>query len=243
MPPAIILAAGRGNRLLPLTADRPKCLVEVGGKTLLEHQARAIRMSGVRVIQVVTGHGADRVHAHCNGSTLYAHNPDFDITNSLDSLGYITLEPGAEGILILNSDVLFHPQLLANLLNDPRENVLLADFRTGFGEEEMKIIVDESSRIQAISKSLDPATVQAENLGVLKLGRAAACDLLALARAREGRDKAIKWAPDGINFLRDRHEFYALPIGELPWTEIDFPEDLARAENLVYPLIEPALWG
>ncbi|MBI3735936.1 hypothetical protein HY256_05440 [Candidatus Sumerlaeota bacterium] len=143
---------------------------------------------------------------------------------------------------MLNSDVLFHPALLPRLIADERENVLLADFREGMGEEEMKIVVDASHRLRHVSKVIDPHKAHAENLGVLKLGQTAAHRMIQLARSR-GRDPKIRWVPDGIHFLRDELEFYALPIGELPWTEIDYLHDLDRAEREIYPRIAGALWG
>lgn len=242
VPPAVILAAGRGNRLLPMTKDKPKCLLEVGGRTLLEHQIRALQLAGAESIQVVTGHGADFVHMTCNGAATYAHNAEYDTTNSFDSLGYTTLDASAGGLLILNSDVLFHPELLRRLIFDPRENVLLADYHSELGDEEMKISVDMNNRIRKISKSLDPAEAQAENLGVLRLGAAAASRLVELGRCKT-RDKRISWVPDGINHLCGEYEFYALPVGDLPWTEVDFFEDLERAEKEIFPLVAEALWG
>lgn len=241
-PPAVILAAGRGNRLLPLTADRPKCLMTVGERTLLDCQTRALRMAGIEAIQVVTGHGADRVREACNGDVTYAHNADFDRTNSIDSLGCIELEIGPAGLMILNSDVLFHPDAVALLLGDARENVLLADFRPGLGEEEMKIVADGDGRLTHISKTIDPHLAHAENLGVLRLGQGAARAMVELARRRD-RKPGISWVPDGIHHLRNEFAFHALAIGALPWTEIDYPHDLAAAQEIVYPKIKGALWG
>jgi len=240
-PPAVILAAGRGNRLLPLTKDRPKCLLTIGGKTILQHQVQALLLAGVDQIQVVTGHGAELVREVCNGIATYAHNADYDQTNSFDSLACTNFTIGPEGLLILNSDVLFHPQLLANLLADPRENVLLADFREDLGEEEMKIIVDSNQRIIEISKSIDPSLAQAENLGVLKLGEKAARRMLALGAERD-HDSSIRWVPDGIHYLRHEFEFYTLPVSGIPWTEIDYPHDLAAANEIIYPQLHEALW-
>lgn len=241
-PAAIILAAGRGSRLKEYTRDRPKCLLEVGERSIIEHQIQALRLSGVTKIQVVTGYEAGLVHEVCGEEVIYAHNEHFDTTNSFDSLGCATLEPGPEGLLVLNSDVLFHPALVARLLDDARDNVLLADFNSRLAQEEMKIAVDETGRIRAISKALDPAEAQAENLGVLRLGAAVAHRMLELSRGRERAAGRISWVPDGIHYLRADFAFYAVSAEGLPWTEIDFAEDLMRARNDVYPLLHEALW-
>lgn len=241
IPPAVILAAGRGNRLLPLTQDRPKCMLEVGGRSILEHQLQALRLAGVPALQIVTGHGADVVHAACDGWADYAHNERYDQTNSFDSLGFCTLDVAEAGLLVLNSDVLFHPQLLTRLIDDPRPNVLLTDFKSNLGEEEMKIVVDEENRIVHISKTVDPRKAHGENLGVLKLSPEAARRMLDLGASRDRKLK-LSWVPDGIHFLREQFPFYALNIEGLPWTEIDYPHDLEKANREVYPLLHNALW-
>ena len=242
MPTAVILAAGRGNRLLPLTRDRPKCLLEVGPCTILEHQLRALGALGVASIQIVTGHCEQKVRAVCDGLATYAHNIDHATTNSLDSLGCTTVDVGPGGLVIMNSDVLFHPDLMGRLLADERENVLLADFDSELGEEEMKINVDDRNRIVEISKNLDPRAAHAENLGIVRLGPDAAGRFLQLARTR-GATPNILWVPDAIHHLRNEIEFYALATDKLPWIEIDYPHDLERARQSVYPLMHEALRG
>jgi len=237
-----VLAAGRGNRLLPLTERIPKCLLPVGGRSLLEHQLRALQWAGVDRIEIITGHGAERVREVCDGLAGYAHNAQYERTNSLDSLACTTLAPEPDGLLILNSDVLFHPDLLSALLADPRRNVLLADFAATLGEEEMKIRTDGSGRIRAVSKRLSPSAADAENLGLIKLGPPAARALIELAR-RRNRPRGLRWVPDGLHHLRRRFVFHALPTGDLPWIEIDFPDDLRRAETVIYPRLSASLWG
>ena len=227
--------------MLPLTEDRPKCLLEVGPRTMLEHQLQALRMCGVTSIEIVTGHGAERVEETCDGLATYVHNADYARTNSFDSLGCATIEFGPEGLLVLNSDVVFHPELLKRLLDDPRENVLLADFDVAMGEEETKIVVDEQHRILQISKALDPAKAHAENLGIVRFGPAAARSIIKLGADRD-RDPGMLWVPDGIHHLRDEFEFYALGAEGSPWIEVDYVHDLERAREVVYPRIHEVLW-
>lgn len=244
LPPALIMAAGRGNRLLPLTLDRPKCLLEVGPATILTHQVRALRAAGVTQIEIVTGHGDPLVRRLCEGlaaqgELTFTKNELFDSTTSLYSFGCVRTAPPPQGVLVLNSDVVFHPELLRRLIADPRPQVLLADFTGRLGEEEMKICVDNDYQVTAISKSLDPMDAQAENLGVLKLGQAAAGRMLELARTANGH-KELCWIPDAIHQLRYEFDFYALPTGGLPWIEIDYEHDLKRAKEQVWPQLAGA---
>ncbi|HOR27805.1 MAG TPA: phosphocholine cytidylyltransferase family protein [Candidatus Sumerlaeota bacterium] len=241
VPPALIAAAGGGKRLLPMTADRPKCMLEVGGEPILIHQIRALQACGVSQIQLIVGHGEESVRAACaaldHDGISFARNERHATTNSLFSFGCTTLDPYPDGLLVLNSDVLFHPTLLRRLIDNPRENVLLADLRSRLGEEEMKICLDTDFRIRRISKLVDPLQAQAENLGVLKLGPETASRMLRLARA-DGADTRLCWIPDAIDFLAGEIDFFALGSGELPWIEIDYPHDLRRAREEIWPQIQ-----
>ena len=136
--------------------------------------------------------------------------------------------------MILNSDVLFHPALAQRLLDDRRPQVLLADTASHLGEEEMKIQMDTDCRIKAISKSIDPMTAQAENLGVLKAGQEAARAMLALARNPQA-SADMAWVPDAIHALRHEFDWHGLPTAGLPWIEIDYEHDLRRARAEVWP--------
>jgi choline kinase len=239
------MAAGRGNRLLPLTHDRPKCLVEVGNEPIVLHVLRSLRAAGVPRVELVIGHGAELVKevVQAAGFTdvTFALNEHFATTSSLFSLGCTHTVPGPEGLLLLNSDVLFHPELIQKLLGDPRTNVLLAEFNGVLGEEEMKITVDADHRITGISKTIDPTLAQAENLGVLKVGQFAAEAMLKLARQPQlGEEEGLCWVPDAIHALRDELDFFALTTGGLPWIEIDYHHDLKRARNEVWPKITTA---
>ena len=86
MPVAIILAAGRGGRLGPLTAERPKCLLRVGTGSLLDHQLDALRVGGLNSVVVVAGYCADAVEAELAGRASLLLNPRHAETNSLYSL-------------------------------------------------------------------------------------------------------------------------------------------------------------
>src|SRR5690348_14782141 len=111
---AIILAAGKGLRLNGSSGGRPKCLIEIGGASLIERQIWSMRNIGISDVTVVVGFQADSVRDVCGGSVRYVFNDIFDRTNSLYSL-WLAREAMAGGVVVLNSDVLFHPQLLRDL--------------------------------------------------------------------------------------------------------------------------------
>src|SRR5215470_15094952 len=164
---AIILAAGQGLRLNGTCGGRPKCLIEVGGVTLIERQIRLIRDMGIADVTVVVGFEPDSVRESCGSSVRYIVNDIFYRTNSLYSL-WLAKELLAEGFVVLNSDVLFHPQLLHDLLAAEPEDALLVSFSSlpeEMGAEEMKVKV-RNGLVELITKNVDPKDADGENVGI-----------------------------------------------------------------------------
>src|SRR5215471_8252668 len=155
----VILAAGKGSRLNGTAGDKPKCLVEAGGVTLLERQIRALDRAGLDDIVVVVGCQADRVREACGDRVTFVENSRFAETNSLYSL-WTARALLLDGFVVLNCDVLFHPALLSALLATHHEAALLMAYREPgqppFGDEEMKVKV-RAGRVVDISKTMDPA--------------------------------------------------------------------------------------
>src|SRR6476661_9240655 len=120
----IILAAGKGSRLNGTAGDKPKCLVELGGMTLIERQIRALETAGVDDIVAVVGCQADRVRTVCGNRVTYVENIRYAETNSMYSL-WMAKALLYEGFVVLNCDVLFHPVLLMDLLSSRHADALL----------------------------------------------------------------------------------------------------------------------
>ena len=112
---AIILAAGQGHRLWPYTQDRPKCLLDIGGKTILEHQVHALLAQGIDRITVVTGYLGHMIRDVLGEQAQYITNQHYTETSSMYSL-WLARGAALEGCLILNADVFFHPGILRRLL-------------------------------------------------------------------------------------------------------------------------------
>jgi choline kinase len=237
---ALILAAGRGLRMGGGANQLPKCLLTVGSETILAFQLRTLRAVGIEQVAVVTGYRSEAV---CEGAADYDvaffHNADYDSTNSLYSF-YCARDFAEEGTLVINSDVVFHPTLLRRLMDEPNANALLYDPRPQMGDEEMKVVVDASGNVERISKRIDPGSAAGENLGLVKFGPGTAS---AAFEALQAEGLRGLWLPECINALRGVRPFRAVEAGDLPWTEIDFVEDLELARRTVYPRCAIGLSG
>lgn len=234
---AIILAAGKGTRL-DGAAVKPKCLVEVGGSTLLHRQIDSLRSLNVKKIVVVIGFGGDSIRQECSDEISFVENIQFAETSSLYSL-WLAREHLTDGFVVLNSDVLFHPQMLADLLESDRDDALLISDTdaTPLGDEEMKVKVKDELVVD-ISKDIDPLEADGENVGIVKFSPSGAKLLVDYMNTLIASGAVKDWAPRAFREFARRHPLHALSTRGLPWIEIDFPEDYRRAVDEVYPKIE-----
>jgi choline kinase len=238
----VILAAGKGSRLNGTAGDKPKCLVEAGGISLLERQIYTLRRAGIDEVVVVVGCQADRVRAAAGGNVTYVENSRFSETNSLYSL-WTARALLCQGFVVLNCDVLFHPGLLDDLLATHQDAALLIDYREEadppFGEEEMKVKV-RAGLVVDMSKTMDPAEADGENVGIVKFGPRSAPELVSILDRVVAEGGLRDWAPKAFREFAQDRPLHAISTGDHPWIEIDFPEDYQRAVREVLPAIDRA---
>jgi len=234
---AIILAAGKGARLEPANQEPVKCLVKLGGTTLIEHQLGYLRASGISDIAVVVGFQAERIRCACGREIAYIENPIFAETNSMYSL-WLARHCFGNGFVVLNSDVFFHPQLLSDLLTTKHEDAILISYRNGtkYGDEEMKVKV-QGENLLDISKSMDPEEADGENVGIVKFGATGAAVLARELENLVANGALRSWAPRAFLEFTTKRALHVVSTRGYPWIEIDFPEDLQRARNEILPQI------
>jgi choline kinase len=236
---AIILAAGKGSRPEPVSGESVKCLVELGGTTLIERQFSYLQACGINQIAVVVGFQAERIRRICGPEVEYVENPIFTETNSLYSL-WLARHFFGNGFVVLNSDVFFHPQLLGDLLTAKYEDAILVSWRnqTKYGDEEMKVKV-RGGQLLDISKTMDPDEADGENVGIVKFGATGAGVLVKELEKLIAGGAKKSWAPRAfLEFSRTR-PLHAVSTRGFPWIEIDFPADLRRAQEEILPRIPP----
>jgi choline kinase len=237
---AIILAAGYGNRIHSVSQGRPKGMLEIGGHSLIHHQIRHCLACGVDRFTVVLGYEYDMMKAHIletltPGQVDFIENPDYRITNTLHSL-YLARHTFDDDFLYFNGDILFDLRLLQRLLEGRPHSALLIEEKP-CGDEEVKVILNESGTISRIGKLLDPAVCLGEFIGIAcfrKELHARFAHWLEEGVRQEQSRNYFEWA---VDHLAD--EFALLPVSTagLPCIEIDFPEDFARACSDIWPAI------
>lgn len=172
---AIILAAGMASRLRPLTLTTPKSLLKVGDRSLLQRSMDALIANGIKEFCIVTGYLHEMIEDFVKKQyagqidVTFIYNKVYESTNNIYSLWLA--RPFAEGqeVLLLDSDLLYDPQIVTRVLSTDSPNVLTL-IRHDLGEEEMKVVTDEKGRIKEISKTCNPADAAGESLGIEKMG-------------------------------------------------------------------------
>lgn len=235
---AVILAAGRGSRLASVTTEKPKCLIEVGGAPLIDHQLRMLEMAGIKRFSVVAGYRAACVRKAVQGRASVIENSDWGNTNSLYSL-FLCRDRVRAPMLVLNCDVLVHPLALQRLL-DAQGSAFLYDSSSGDGDEHMKVELGRS-RLKAMSKTLPAHRAHGENVGVLYFEANAAQVLFRQAAELVAAGQRNTWMAAAVERVARHCPLYGVDIGDLPWIEIDYPEDFERACMHVWPHVTRAL--
>jgi choline kinase len=237
----IVLAAGGGTRLRPLTDTLPKTLLPVDGeRTILELAVDNLAHVGVSEVVIVTGHAAAAIDevvpelaARYGVRVATRFNDRYDTANNAYSL-WCVHDLFGEGVLLVNGDTV-HPVSVEERLLDARGSaplLLAVDRVKPLGAEEMKVTVDGADRIRRISKQLDPATAGGEYIGVSLLEPDVAEDLTAALRRTFEADPG-RWYEDAYqDHIDTGGEVAAIPIGEVAWGEIDDHADLARIRSL-----------
>jgi choline kinase len=232
---AVILSAGKGSRLLPLTADRPKCLIALSGRTLLDWQLDALQAAGIAEIVVVTGfrdHLVDDVAARRTGvRTLF--NPFYHVADNLGSVWMARAEFDRD-LLLLNGDTLVSRPLLARVLAAEAGPIAVTvDEKEAYDSDDMKVLRD-GNRLLRIGKALEPGHYNAESIGLLAFrGEGAAIFIDQVERMMRSPEGTRRWYLRAIDALaRAGAEVRTVSIRGEDWQEVDFPEDLEKAEAL-----------
>lgn len=238
---AIILAAGVARRLAPLTDRTHKCLLPVGQRPLLTRMLSALQSVGVRETVLVVGHCADQVRevAEQNAGgrmrVTCVANPEYAKGSALSL--YAARVHLTEPVLILDADVLFPREFLRRLMATPAPSAFLID--RGFQDtgEEVKFYT-RADRVIALGKKVVPESwdLVGEGVGFFKSGAEAGPTLISLLERVIEAD-ALNEYEEALHLLVQQHHVGWVEVTGLPWTEIDFAEDLRRARDEVLPHI------
>jgi choline kinase len=235
---AIILSAGQGRRLMPLTESLPKCCLMLDGKTLLEHQVESLVVNGIDEIVVVTGFGHQMVEdvvSRIRGVSIRTlYNPFYALSDNLGT-SWIARNEMKEPFLLVNGDTVFEPSTLSSLLSSERSFpiTLATDCKNQYDEDDMKISAD-GDQLNRVGKKLNGDIVNGESMGMMVFNQAGANAFVNKVESlMAGPDGLARWYLSAIDELAMAGVVGISSIQGLSWCEVDDLADFAHAEKTV----------
>jgi choline kinase len=235
---AIILSAGQGSRLLPLTADRPKCLIDFSGKSLIAWQIQTLAAGGVTDFHVVTGFMTDMVEDELEEIrsakvSINVHfNPFFKVADNLGSC-WIVREQMHEDFLILNGDTLISPEIVDRIQSAGSWPITVTvDEKDRYDSDDMKV-KRVGDRLEMIGKTLTAAQSNAESIGFLAFrGQGAEQFREAVRQFMRTPAGVENWYLKVIDALAPNGNVGTVSIKGLEWAEVDYLNDVETASEL-----------
>lgn len=228
------------SRLRPLTETTPKCLLKVGERCLLERSMDALIENGISDFVIVTGYLHEMIEtfvAQKYGDTIkvtFIYNNVYESTNNIYSLWLARPEVEGKEMLLLDSDLLYDPQIVTRVLADDSDNTLTL-IRHELGEEEMKVVTDAKGEIVEISKTCNPDEAAGESLGIEKMGpaytNALYRELEVMMDKEHLENKFYELA--FLRLIAQGHSYHVMDVTDLFSCELDTVEDFENAKQKI----------
>ena len=231
---AVILAAGKGTRLYPLSKDIPKCLLPLNGETILDYQLAALQENGINQVVIVTGYLEEQLRNAASGKAKFVHNPEFASTNNLYSLWQARHEFRGKSFVCLHADLLFHPRILHRCLRLDGDVVLAVD--KNMNDETMRVRFRKDGSVK-IRKGIPSNRAFGTFLGMALFSSRAVSYLETtigeLLIEGQNRDSYFTVAVERLS--KNNNMVQASITSGLPWIEIDNLADLEIARLRILP--------
>jgi choline kinase len=240
---AVILAAGMGTRLRDEASDHPKGFLSLGERTIIEESIDRLTSAGIRDIVIVTGYCQghyEQLAAGRQGLVRTIHNASFAESGSMYSL-YCAREVLNSAFLLLESDLIYEPRALTELLAHPAEDAILLSGPTDAGDEVFVATLDgllvDMSKDRESLRQTPGARIAGELVGISKISQPLFATMLRIAGPVFERDLNYDYETDCLVAAAQERDIACPLIADLVWAEIDDPGHLRRAREEVYPAI------
>ena len=229
---ALILAAGIGSRLAPITDNHPKCMTLVNGISIIENQILSIRESGIDDIIIVCGYKYDILKSYINEkykNINYIYNTDYRSTNNMYSAWLAKDYLIGSSFIMMNSDVFIDRHVIKDLIEFNHENAIITDIGS-YLEESMKV-VEKNGRIINISKQIAKSDALGNSIDIYKFSSESGSIFFNVCENYINNNQKNLWSEIALNDILNVSNFKPCPLHG-KWFEIDTVEDLRQAEKL-----------
>lgn len=236
---AVVLAAGQGTRIRSVHGEHPKCLIEVDGSTILDHQLEALSMAGINDIAIVVGYEKKQIISYLRSKSLinqrihFIENPAFAITNNIYSLWLALDWLRGDSFVVLNADVIFDSEILQSALRLYAPISMIVD--PLWRDETMKVIIEED-RVTKMGKNISREEFNGTYIGITVFSKSIQNQFFREMRNLISSGRVNEFFNIAVQQLANKGIFVGLTSTEgLAWAEIDDPVDLSFAQRNVFP--------
>ena len=227
---AVILAAGIGSRMQPITNSTPKCLVEIDGSTVINHQIRILHDKHIDNIVVVVGYLKEKIKRYLKDKVTYVENPIYRDSNSSYSL-WLARKYIEGDFIYLNGDLLFSKGIMQKLLASNSENAIIIDRKIDINDDMFKAYMT-GDQIVEMGKTLNAGKVNATVIGPAKFSNKGKQILFHVLNEYTRQGDKNQWCYTIFSKIARRINLKGVDITGLPWIEIDTVEDVKKAKKL-----------
>jgi choline kinase len=233
---ALILAAGIGKRLKPITDRIPKTLIKIRDKPILGHILSNLKENKIKDVVIVTGYREDLIRDYVGSGSKwglnvsYCHSVDYNTTENIYSVYLASQQLLGENFILINADDMFSPSILSKMMKKRGRIVVAVDGEGTLGSEEMKVKVD-NGRILSVSKKINPETAFGEDIGITKFNKQGGKAFFNTIENIIEQRGPYGWFQEAIDQLaRKNYPITYVNVEDEPWIEIDDHFDLKWAK-------------
>lgn len=230
---AVILAAGRGTRIPEITGDKPKCLIEVEGKTILERQIEILLRNSVEKIYVVIGYMAEKIREKVGNTkeVKLIENKEYATTDNIYSLYLTRNRVKGKEFILLNGDTIFEESIIKKLITQKGKNMAPVD-SMHYDLEELKIREEHGLIKEILPKTVSKETSDGSTIGIFKFSSEGSKALFDEIEILVEKNIKNKWFEYALNNVLKKIKMYKIDIQGLRWVEVDTTEDIKKAWEL-----------
>ena len=239
---AIVLAAGQGKRLLPLTENLPKSLLKVGDQTIIEHILDRLVKCDINETLIVVGHEEKKIKQKIGkiykGMKInYISNPIYHKTNNIYSL-WLAKETAKDGFVLINGDDIFNVRILDNIIRCVHKDAgVIDDSVTDLPEEAMKVTIHQGI-IKEVSKKVPKEKIHGDAIGIYKFSTEGSKKFFEEIEKFISRDETNVFYLHAMTNLAKAHDIHAISTKNMSWFEIDDHNDLEKAQDIIKKIEE-----
>lgn len=234
----VILAAGVGSRLRPETEDKPKAMIQVKGKPLVQYQVESVRKAGFKDedIHILGGYKMERIQEHFEGTGIrFIYNPNYESMNNIYS--FLLTEEIGDDILLINSDDFYDERMIPLILGAEERTSILVDTKKVLTEESMRVKLDENNQLKLVNKKIALDEADGEYIGISKLARPELEVLYKMARTLIDAGETDAWYENVYEACASDLAIIGVDTQGYPWVEIDDFNDLETAKKMALTVL------